>query len=311
MTSPSRLLASLAGIVVTLAAGVGLSWLAAGCDDSGQLLDVEPGTITMGPSISTSVLAVVSGTQDQSLPLEWNVTDPNLGQIVRNSDYSAIYFRTANNGLNIVVVSDQLGAQGFASVNQVDYDRDSLTPSGTTNATTLSYVTVSGATEVAGSGGAQYTCTAYYSSGSPVNVSDSASWSENSAYASISTNGYLTTAAVSSNQPCQITATYGGKSDSYDITITSASTLSHVTVSGAAEVGTNSGSQYLCTAYYSDSSSLNVSSNSGTSWSENCAYASISTSGYLTTTAVSSNLPCQIAATYGGKSDSYDITIKP
>ena len=84
---------------------------------------------------------------------------------------------------------------------------------------TLSYITISGSTQVNENSGAQYTCTAYYSDGSSSTVTSSASWSENSSYASISSSGYLTTYSVSSDQSCTITATYGGKTDTHNVTI--------------------------------------------------------------------------------------------
>jgi len=174
---------------------------------------------------------------------------------------------------------------------------------------TLSYITISGSTTVNKNSGAQYTCTAYYSDGSSVNVSSSASWSENSSYATINGSGYLTTGDVPSDQPCRITATYGGKSATHDLTIKNIPpTLSYVTISGSTTVNENSGAQYTCTAYYSDGSSVNVSSS--TSWSENSSYATINGGGYLTTGEVPSDQPCRITATYGGRSATYDITIK-
>ena len=174
---------------------------------------------------------------------------------------------------------------------------------------TLSYITISGATTVNENSGAQYTCTAYYSDGSSANVSSSASWSENSSYATINSSGYLTTSEVPSDQSCRITATYGGKSDTHDLTIKNIPpTLSYITITGATTVNENSGAQYTCTAYYSDGSSVNVSSSA--SWSANSLYATINSSGYLTTSEVPSDQPCRIAATYGGKSDAHDLTIK-
>lgn len=83
----------------------------------------------------------------------------------------------------------------------------------------LSYVTVSGSSTVDENSGAQYTCTAHYTDSSSSNVTSSASWSQNSAYASISSSGYLTTSSVSSDQSCTITATYGGQSDTHGVTI--------------------------------------------------------------------------------------------
>ena len=177
------------------------------------------------------------------------------------------------------------------------------------NPVTLSYITISGSTQVNENSGAQYTCTAYYSDGSSSNVTSSSSWSENSSYASISSSGYLTTSSVSSDQSCTITATYGGKSDTHNVTIKNVpATLSYITISGSTQVNENSGAQYACTAYYSDGSSSNVTSSA--SWSENSSYASISSSGYLTTLSVSSDQSCTITASYGGKSDTHSVTIK-
>jgi len=89
---------------------------------------------------------------------------------------------------------------------------------------TLSSVTVTGSAQVNESSGAQYTLTANYSDGSSTNVTNSASWSENSSYASISSSGYLTTSSVASDQSCTITASYGGQSDTHNVTIKDGST---------------------------------------------------------------------------------------
>jgi hypothetical protein len=176
-------------------------------------------------------------------------------------------------------------------------------------AATLSSITISGSTQVNESWGSIYTCTANYSDGSTSNVSNSASWGENSAYASISSSGTLTTLAVSSDKSCTITASYGGKSDTHSVTIKNvAATLSSITISGSTSVNESSGAQYTCKAYYSDSSSSTVTSSA--SWNENSSYASINGSGYLTANSVSSDKSCTITATYGGKSDTHNITIK-
>jgi hypothetical protein len=174
----------------------------------------------------------------------------------------------------------------------------------------LSYVTISGPTQVDESSGAQYTCTAYYSDSSTQNVTNSATWSENSGYATISISGYLTTNAVSSDQSCTITANYGGKADTHVVTIKDGGgpVLSYITISGPTEVDESSGAQYACTAYYSDSSAQIVTNSA--SWSENSGYATISISGYLTTNAVSSDQSCTITANYGGKADTHVVTIK-
>jgi hypothetical protein len=305
------------------------------------------------------------------------------------------------------------------------------------NPVTLSSITISGPTTVNENSSANYTCTANYSDGSTQNVTSSASWSENSSYATINSSGVLTTSSVSSDKSCTITASYGGKSDTYNVTIKdipptfnisnafwgtevdedtdgytqarrlyfdinvssgthliyakiyvkessesngslyfttgnfqvssngttrqnviiglpntelshnvydfwiyiyfegdastldllrwdedsdlfqekfeTASqdnpvTLSSITISGATSVNENSSSSYTCTANYSDGSTQNITNSA--SWSENSSYATINSSGVLTTSSVSSDQSCTITASYGGKSDTHNITIK-
>ena len=140
-------------------------------------------------------------------------------------------------------------------------------------------------------------------------MTGSAGWSENSGYASISSSGYLTTSAVASDQSCTITASYGGQSDTHNVTIKNVpATLNSVTITGSTQVNESSGAQYTLTANYSDGSSANVTGSA--SWSENRSYTSISSSGYLTASSVASDQSCTITASYGGKSDTHNVTIK-
>jgi len=85
-------------------------------------------------------------------------------------------------------------------------------------------------------------------------------------------------------------------------------TLNSVAITGAIQVNEGSGEQYTLTANYSDGSTANVTSSA--SWSANSQYASISSSGYLTTSPVTSDQSCSITATYEGKSDIHSIMIK-
>ncbi len=105
----------------------------------------------------------------------------------------------------------------------------------------MDHITISGPTQVNEESGAQYKCTVSYSDGSSSNVTSSASWTENSDYATISSGGYLTTSLVSSDQPCRIKATYGGMSDNKDITIKNVVPIVSIaaTISGASEHGSN------------------------------------------------------------------------
>src|SRR5690606_12820275 len=103
-------------------------------------------------------------------------------------------------------------------------------------AATLTALTIAGPTSVEGRGRASYTATASWNDGTTTNVTGSASWSENSSYASIN-GGLLTTSEVPSNQSVTITASYtaGGvtRQDTHAITIVNlAATLTALTITG-------------------------------------------------------------------------------
>ena len=175
----------------------------------------------------------------------------------------------------------------------------------------LTSIVIGGPTQVNESSTANYTCTAYFDDGSTQNVTSSASWSENSSYASIGANtGVLTTSSVTSDQACQITATYSGKTDTHDVTIKNlAAVLTSIVIGGPTQVNESSTANYTCTAYFDDGSTQNVTSSA--SWSENSSYASIgANTGVLTASSVTSDQACQITASYSGKSDTHDVTIR-
>lgn len=170
-----------------------------------------------------------------------------------------------------------------------------------------SLVKISGPNYVYESSGAQFTLTAYWSDGSSTDVTGSATWSQNSTYASISSGGYLTTSAVSSDESCTIRAEYGGKSDVHYVTIKNVPpTVSSVTISGPNVV--NSDAQYTLTAIWSDGSSTNVTGSA--SWGVGPEYGTIS-GGYFEPYGVEGPETCIITASYGGQSATYSVTIIP
>lgn len=83
----------------------------------------------------------------------------------------------------------------------------------------LSSIMVSDVSSVYENSSESYTCTANYSDGSTQDVTSSTSWSLNSSYATINSNGVLIANSVNSDQSCIITASYGGKSDTQSIII--------------------------------------------------------------------------------------------
>ena len=173
----------------------------------------------------------------------------------------------------------------------------------------LTGITISGPTQVNQESGAQYICTAHYDDGSSSTVTRQASWSENSANASISSNGYLKATSVSADKSCTITATYGGKTDTHNVKIKYIPpVLTGITISGSSQVAESSGAQYICTAHYDDGSSSTVTRQA--SWKVSSTYASINSNGYLKATSVPADKSCTITATYGGKTDTHNVTIK-
>ena len=76
-------------------------------------------TFTVGSTTSgTNATTNTGGLRALSFPLEWNVSHPSLGVIWSSSGSSAVYVRSNPNGVNIVTVKDQYGAEGFATVRQ-------------------------------------------------------------------------------------------------------------------------------------------------------------------------------------------------
>ena len=169
-------------------------------------------------------------------------------------------------------------------------------------------IEISGSTQINENTGSQYTCTAYYNDDSSSNITNSASWSENSPYASINSTGYLTASSVSSDQPCTITATYSGYSDTHNIIIKDVSaSIDRIEIYGSLQINENSGLQYSCTAYYSDGSWSDITNIA--SWNENSDYASISQTGYLTASFITTEQIVTITVSYSGCSGTLDVLI--
>jgi len=103
----------------------------------------------------------------------------------------------------------------------------------------LDHIVVSGPSEVQEDSGAQFTCIAHFIDSSTSDVTNSASWSDNSSFAEIDSDGFLTTSLVSSDEPCQIKASFGDKTDTYDTTIKNVVPIVYITESipTAAEAG--------------------------------------------------------------------------
>ncbi len=170
---------------------------------------------------------------------------------------------------------------------------------------TLTGITISGPTSVDEETTAQYSCTASWSDGTTTTVSPS--WSENSAYATISASGLFTAGTVSTDENVIITASYGGKTDTHALAVENIpATLTGITISGPTSVDEETTAQYSCTASWSDGTTTTVSP----SWSENSVYTSISSSGLLTAGNVPADRTVTISASYDGESDTHVVNVR-
>ena len=91
-----------------------------GCEDATGLdgLTIDPSSAIMSTNGQTVVLTVVGGVtnRDLALPLEWRVSDANLGRIISSSGFSATYQRLAGGGVNTITATDQYDNEGYATM---------------------------------------------------------------------------------------------------------------------------------------------------------------------------------------------------
>ena len=169
---------------------------------------------------------------------------------------------------------------------------------------TLISIAVSGPSSVNEGGTGTYTATGTWDNGTTAAISPT--WSENSTYATITSGGVLTASAVTSNQPVTVTATYGGRTGTRSVTIVNATAvLTGVTVSGPSTVNEGGTGTYTATGTWDNGTTAAISP----TWSVNSSYATISAGGVLTASAVTSNQPVTVTATYGGRTGTKSVTI--
>jgi hypothetical protein len=166
-----------------------------------------------------------------------------------------------------------------------------------TTAPVLSGISISGPSSVNEGTTGAYTATANWSDSTSSSVTPA--WTVSGGYASISSAGSLTASAVSANHTVTVTASYtsGGvtKTATKSVTVANlAATLSGISISGPSSVDEGTTGAYAATATWSDS----VTSSITPTWSVSGGYASISSAGSLTASAVSANQTVLIIASY-------------
>jgi hypothetical protein len=96
--------------------------LVAGCetvDKFSEEMAIAPSDVTLTPGNRTVTFSVHLNTSDKpALPIEWSVSDPELGTIVSATDYTAVYRSSGHTGRNTVTARDQNGNACSATVVQ-------------------------------------------------------------------------------------------------------------------------------------------------------------------------------------------------
>lgn len=111
---------SFISIYCSVACAVVVAFLQVGCEEATGVagLDVSTTNDVLTVNGDSTRFDVNGVTNELALPLRWSVSDPSLGTITFNSGYMAIYTRFAPNGVNTVMVRDQYGNEGLATVRQ-------------------------------------------------------------------------------------------------------------------------------------------------------------------------------------------------
>jgi hypothetical protein len=120
-----KTIAYVAAAAAFLAGAAALLLFPTGCETGSGLhaLTVEPAEANLldnsGSNVNNTVTFMVTeGLRGLSLPLKWDVSTPELGEIIHEAGNGATYQRTSLHGINSVYVEDQYGASGLASVRQ-------------------------------------------------------------------------------------------------------------------------------------------------------------------------------------------------
>jgi hypothetical protein len=161
----------------------------------------------------------------------------------------------------------------------------------------LTGLAISGPSLVDEASSSDYDAMASWDDGTTSSVA--ASWSENSAFASIDGSGVLTTSTVISNQSVTVGASYTSdgvtKTAAKTVTIVdSVKILTGLTISGPSSVNEVSSADYDTIASWDDGTTSYVIVN----WSENSPFASINSGGLLATSTVTSEQSVTISVSY-------------
>jgi PKD repeat protein len=171
----------------------------------------------------------------------------------------------------------------------------------------LDHIVVSGPGVVYENTVTPFTCTAYFTDTTILDATGSASWSEDSPYATVS-GGSLAVGNLSGDSSCVLRASYTdngiNKSTFWVVRLLDVVTvLDHITVSGPGVVDENSSADFVCTAYFSDGSAPVVTSSAIWTCASSSSWVPLPTSvtiagGRLSVGSLDSDADCVVTAAY-------------
>ena len=167
---------------------------------------------------------------------------------------------------------------------------------------------VEGPSEVNENESAYFKCWAYYDDGSWENVSDVADWTEDSWQAGFESAGKLVTGSVNSITWIRFWVSFKGHQQYYDVQIlNNIRAIIRLEIRGPGEIKENSSADYVCTAFFDDGGTEDVSS--AVSWSEDSWYAEVSSGGGVSTDEVEEDQWFRLYALYRGQEAFLQIKI--
>ncbi len=288
-----------------------LSFAQANTDEHMQMPYV-PILLLKGPKVPIITSIIISGPADV---FENSGTQYNCTAFFSNGHVLDVTHLTAwsENSKNSSIDSSGYLTTGAVNADQsftITADYGGFTDTHTVNNVNIvpSSLIISGPYQVFENSGAQYASYLMYNDGNYSNVTGSTTWSEDKSYTSISSTAYLTTGAVGANLPATITASYGSFNDTHTLTVINIPpTVVSLEIVGPNQINEGLGAQYTCSATYNNNSVVDVTNYA--TWSESGANTTINSTGYLSSTLLSTNSASTITASYGGFTDTHPVTI--
>ncbi|MFT4114142.1 beta strand repeat-containing protein [Silvibacterium sp.] len=226
------------------------------------LLTVGAAAVTSIAIAPASASVYTGGTQQFSATATYS--DGSTGDITKQVSWSVTPSSVATistSGLLTAVAAGSFTVTANSGSVQA-------TATGTVSNATLTSVAVSPTAATIASGGTQqFTATGTYSDSSTKDLTSSVTWSSsNTSVLTIASTGLATAGSITANTSATITATLGSLTATSAVTLTPAATMTSLVVRPtSSSIAPNTAEQHTATAYYSDGTQQDVTSQ--VSWS--------------------------------------------